>query len=254
MKLGYVLIVECPCSYLGGCSLSVLQWKERSPKPFKMISFAIRCSNDQIFDVFSWIEVHVLISAKSQAENVLISQWNSRLMFFGTMFSGVRLYCMMTWWMSHISFSLSLLPGKQFTHSLVCMEKHPNASPPRICCCGGPVCSRMLFLKSKSGKCCSSSDVNSFSTKLVVCLHLIPFLQRMVFLPLRLLRLPRAAIKVSILRRSRVKLDKNTTKLFKLKRSLYTPVIHTRLYTSTQGRGLDKATVIILFVSRRPRA
>ena len=53
---------------------------------------------------FSWNKVYVLISAKSQAENVLISEWNSRLMFFGTMFFffffgfftpffGVRLYC-----------------------------------------------------------------------------------------------------------------------------------------------------------------
>ena len=34
------------------------------------------------------LEVYVLISAISKAENVLISQWNSRLMLFG-----VRLYC-----------------------------------------------------------------------------------------------------------------------------------------------------------------
>ena len=88
VKLGYVLTVECPCSYQGNCSLSISQWRER--RPFKMNPFALR--NNKL-SMFSWLEVYVLISAKLQAENVLISKWNSRLMFFDAMFFGVRLYC-----------------------------------------------------------------------------------------------------------------------------------------------------------------
>ena len=62
----------------------------RSPNWFQVYLLKLK------FRCFSWIKVYVLISAKLQAKNVLISQWNSRLMFlikFGTIFFGVRLYC-----------------------------------------------------------------------------------------------------------------------------------------------------------------
>ena len=83
MKLGYVLIVVTVFHSEKNAAKDLLK---RSPSHSGTVL-------DWSFDVFSLIEVYVLISAKSQAENVLISQWNSRLMFFGTMFFDVLLHC-----------------------------------------------------------------------------------------------------------------------------------------------------------------
>ena len=100
MRLGYVLIVKImSISYLDNGSevLHSKKKKKHTTKDRIYCRIHTRILKERLITynylMFISSEVYVLISAKLQAGNVLISHLNSRLTFFSSTFFGVRLHC-----------------------------------------------------------------------------------------------------------------------------------------------------------------
>ena len=99
MRPGYVHFVGCPCSYLGNYSQVFHSETNTAKDLLKRFPSQLGTAKTKISMIFPEMKSMFLFQQfqpailKSQAENVLISQRNSRLMFFDTMFFGVRLYC-----------------------------------------------------------------------------------------------------------------------------------------------------------------